>query len=108
MLIAPCHQDGRCWLAIALDLALSTSNPQYARSHLLNSAIRINCEICHLRAFQTVVELESFHRASEALNISQPALIRRTLGKFRNRTWSVRTRLMFEQKGCRLSPPQPF
>lgn len=37
----------------------------------------INCEILDLRAFQTVVEMESFHRAAEALHISQPALTRR-------------------------------
>jgi len=37
----------------------------------------INCEILDLRAFQAVVDLESFHRAAEALNISQPALTRR-------------------------------
>lgn len=37
----------------------------------------INCEILDLRAFQAVVELESFHRAAEALHISQPALTRR-------------------------------
>lgn len=37
----------------------------------------INCEILDLRAFQAVVELASFHRAAEALHISQPALTRR-------------------------------
>ncbi len=37
----------------------------------------INCEIFDLRAFQAVVDLESFHRAAEALHISQPALTRR-------------------------------
>ena len=37
----------------------------------------INCEILDLRAFLSVVELESFHRAAEALNLSQPALSRR-------------------------------
>lgn len=37
----------------------------------------INCEILDLRAFQAVVDLESFNRAAEALNISQPALTRR-------------------------------
>ncbi len=37
----------------------------------------INCEILDLRAFLFVVELESFHRAAEALNLSQPALSRR-------------------------------
>ncbi|PZR43302.1 MAG: LysR family transcriptional regulator, partial [Stutzerimonas stutzeri] len=39
--------------------------------------MRINCEILDLRAFLAVVELESFHRAAEALNLSQPALSRR-------------------------------
>ena len=39
--------------------------------------MRINCEILDLRAFLGVVELESFHRAAEALNLSQPALSRR-------------------------------
>ncbi|SON56637.1 Morphology and auto-aggregation control protein [Hartmannibacter diazotrophicus] len=37
----------------------------------------INCEILDLRAFLSVVELENFHRAAEALNLSQPALSRR-------------------------------
>lgn len=37
----------------------------------------INCEILDLRAFLTVVELESFHRAADALHLSQPALSRR-------------------------------
>ncbi|CAH0343174.1 LysR family transcriptional regulator [Rhizobium sp. CECT 9324] len=37
----------------------------------------INCETLDLRAFLAVVELESFHRAAEALNLSQPALSRR-------------------------------
>jgi DNA-binding transcriptional LysR family regulator len=37
----------------------------------------INCEILDLRAFLSVVELESFHRSAEALNLSQPALSRR-------------------------------
>jgi DNA-binding transcriptional LysR family regulator len=37
----------------------------------------MNCEILDLRAFLLVVELESFHRAAEALNLSQPALSRR-------------------------------
>lgn len=37
----------------------------------------INCEILDLRAFQAVVDLESFHRAADALHISQPALTRR-------------------------------
>ncbi|WP_102957567.1 LysR family transcriptional regulator [Mangrovicella endophytica] len=39
--------------------------------------MNINCEILDLRAFQQVTELESFHRAAEALNMSQPALTRR-------------------------------
>ena len=39
--------------------------------------MNINCEILDLRAFLLVVELESFHRAAEALNLSQPALSRR-------------------------------
>ena len=38
---------------------------------------RINCEILDLRAFLMVVELSSFHRTAEALNLSQPALSRR-------------------------------
>lgn len=37
----------------------------------------INCEILDLRAFQHVVELGSFHRAADALNMSQSALSRR-------------------------------
>ncbi|PDV86806.1 LysR family transcriptional regulator [Rhizobium sp. H4] len=37
----------------------------------------INCEILDLRAFMSVVELESFHRAADALHLSQPALSRR-------------------------------
>lgn len=37
----------------------------------------INCEILDLRAFLSVVELESFHRAADALHLSQPALSRR-------------------------------
>jgi DNA-binding transcriptional LysR family regulator len=37
----------------------------------------INCEILDLRAFLAVLELESFHRAAEALHLSQPALSRR-------------------------------
>ncbi|EWY38145.1 LysR family transcriptional regulator [Skermanella stibiiresistens SB22] len=39
--------------------------------------MNINCEILDLRAFLSVVELESFHRAADALNLSQPALSRR-------------------------------
>ncbi len=39
--------------------------------------ININCEILDLRAFLSVSDLESFHRAAEALNLSQPALSRR-------------------------------
>lgn len=39
--------------------------------------MNINCEILDLRAFLAVVDLESFHRAAELLNISQPALSRR-------------------------------
>jgi DNA-binding transcriptional LysR family regulator len=37
----------------------------------------INFESLDLRAFLTVVELGSFHRAAAALNLSQPALSRR-------------------------------
>lgn len=37
----------------------------------------INCEILDLRAFLTVSETRSFHRAAEALHVSQPALSRR-------------------------------
>jgi DNA-binding transcriptional LysR family regulator len=37
----------------------------------------INCEMLDLRAFLAVVELEGFHKAAEALNLSQPALSRR-------------------------------
>jgi len=37
----------------------------------------INFESLDLRAFLSVVELESFHRAAAALNLSQPALSRR-------------------------------
>lgn len=37
----------------------------------------INFEILDLRAFLSVVELGSFHRAAEFLNLSQPALSRR-------------------------------
>jgi DNA-binding transcriptional LysR family regulator len=39
--------------------------------------MHINCEILDLRAFLSVVDLESFHRAAEALHLSQPALSRR-------------------------------
>lgn len=37
----------------------------------------INCEVLDLRAFLAVVELEGFHKAADALNLSQPALSRR-------------------------------
>lgn len=37
----------------------------------------INCEILDLRSFLSIVELESFHRAADTLNMSQPALSRR-------------------------------
>lgn len=37
----------------------------------------INFEVLDLRAFASVVELGSFHRAAEALHLSQPALSRR-------------------------------
>ena len=37
----------------------------------------INCEILDLRAFLLVAESRSFHRAAEALHVSQPALSRR-------------------------------
>jgi DNA-binding transcriptional LysR family regulator len=37
----------------------------------------INFEALDLRAFVAVVDLEGFHRAAEALNLSQPALSRR-------------------------------
>ena len=37
----------------------------------------INFEAVDLRAFVAVVDLEGFHRAAEALNLSQPALSRR-------------------------------
>jgi DNA-binding transcriptional LysR family regulator len=37
----------------------------------------MNCEILDLRAFLLVVELGSFHRTAQALNLSQPALSRR-------------------------------
>jgi len=39
--------------------------------------MNINCDILDLRAFSTVMELGNFHRAAEALNMSQPALSRR-------------------------------
>ncbi|KQZ48653.1 LysR family transcriptional regulator [Rhizobium sp. Root149] len=39
--------------------------------------MNINCEILDLRSFLGVVELGSFNRAAETLNISQPALSRR-------------------------------
>ena len=39
--------------------------------------VGMNCEILDLRAFLMVVELGSFHRTAEALNLSQPALSRR-------------------------------
>ncbi|TKT69544.1 LysR family transcriptional regulator [Aquamicrobium sp. LC103] len=39
--------------------------------------MRINCEILDLRCFLMVVELGSFHRAADTLNLSQPALSRR-------------------------------
>ncbi|WAC27694.1 LysR family transcriptional regulator [Ancylobacter sp. SL191] len=39
--------------------------------------MNINCDILDLRAFLAVVELEGFHKAAEALNLSQPALTRR-------------------------------
>ena len=37
----------------------------------------INFELLDLRAFLSVAELESFHGAATALNLSQPALSRR-------------------------------
>ncbi|ODU21901.1 MAG: LysR family transcriptional regulator [Sphingomonas sp. SCN 67-18] len=37
----------------------------------------LNCDILDLRAFLAIIELRSFHRASELLFISQPALSRR-------------------------------
>lgn len=37
----------------------------------------INVDLLDLRAFLAIVELESFHRAAETLNLSQPALSRR-------------------------------
>lgn len=39
--------------------------------------MNINCEILDLRAFLAVADMESFHRAADALNLSQPALSRR-------------------------------
>ncbi len=39
--------------------------------------MRINCEILDLKAFVTILDLGSFSRAAEQLNISQPALSRR-------------------------------
>lgn len=39
--------------------------------------MRINCEILDLRAFLAIVDLGSFHKAAESLNLSQPALSRR-------------------------------
>lgn len=40
-------------------------------------AVCMNFELLDLRAFLTVAELSSFHRAAEVMNISQPALSRR-------------------------------
>ena len=37
----------------------------------------INCELLDLRAFLAVLDLGGFHKAAEALNLSQPALSRR-------------------------------
>lgn len=37
----------------------------------------INCEMLDLRAFLAIVDLHGFHRAAEALNLSQSALTRR-------------------------------
>jgi DNA-binding transcriptional LysR family regulator len=37
----------------------------------------INCDVLDLRAFLAVLELDGFHKAAAALNISQPALSRR-------------------------------
>lgn len=37
----------------------------------------INCDVLDLRAFLAIVEMRSFHRAADALSISQPALSRR-------------------------------
>ncbi|MDB6454115.1 LysR family transcriptional regulator [Falsirhodobacter sp. 20TX0035] len=39
--------------------------------------MNINCEMLDLRAFLSVVDLQGFHRAAEALNLSQSALSRR-------------------------------
>lgn len=39
--------------------------------------MNINCEILDLRGFLAVVDLQSFHRAADQLNMSQPALSRR-------------------------------
>jgi DNA-binding transcriptional LysR family regulator len=39
--------------------------------------MNINCDTLDLRAFSLVMELGNFHRAAEALNLSQPALSRR-------------------------------
>lgn len=37
----------------------------------------INCDVLDLRAFMAIVEMRSFHRAADALSLSQPALSRR-------------------------------
>lgn len=42
--------------------------------------MNINFEILDIRAFLAVLELGSFHKAAEALNLSQPALSRRIQG----------------------------
>ena len=39
--------------------------------------MNINFEILDLRAFLAVLELGSFHKAAQSLNLSQPALSRR-------------------------------
>jgi DNA-binding transcriptional LysR family regulator len=39
--------------------------------------MRINCEILDLKAFLAVLDLGSFHKAADQLNMSQPALSRR-------------------------------